>query len=354
MRHPIFELAGRLYGITWIVIAMVQVVLFNLYYGIELVIAITDSVIFNAMFMGLGIGFWYIVRFSQTDNRDIGGLITLHLTAALLTVATWTYGGTTLLGIIFRNEIYYIDFLETSIAGRGMVGMLYYVVLTLVYYLIQYNIDLQQKLHEELELKSIIQETELRALKSQINPHFIFNSLNSISSLTITAPEKARNMVIKLSDFLRYSLGQDAEELNSLQEEITQSQRYMDIEKVRFGDKLVFRCEVDDTLLKCAVPKMILQPLFENAIKYGVYESIAPVTIVLTGEQKGDLLILRMSNNFDSESVVKKGEGIGLKNIQQRLNIHFSSAGLLSTKVDENVFIVEMKIPQQHDQSHHH
>ncbi|MEM7299273.1 MAG: histidine kinase, partial [Bacteroidota bacterium] len=177
------------------------------------------------------------------------------------------------------------------------------------------------------------------------NPHFIFNSLNSISALTTTIPEDAREMVIKLSDFLRYSLGKENSELNPLKQEIQNVSIYLDIEKVRFGEKLKFEKIVKEDCLNVKVPNLILQPLIENAIKYGVYDSIEAVTIRLNCEKKEDLLFIRIHNNFDKESVASKGEGIGLNNVRKRLQLVFGRADLLEINKGKDQFEVTLKIP---------
>ena len=125
----------------------------------------------------------------------------------------------------------------------------------------------------------MVKEAELKSLKYQINPHFIFNSLNSISSLTISDPQKAQEMTIKLSSFLRSTLSKNEKQKSKLSEEISNAKLYLDIEKVRFDDKFEFIEEVENACKDMEVPSMILQPLFENAIKHGVYESLEKVTI---------------------------------------------------------------------------
>ena len=107
---------------------------------------------------------------------------------------------------------------------------------------------MQKRLNRELELQNLLQDSELRMLKSQINPHFIFNSLNSVSALTVSAPKSARDMVIKLSEFLRYSLGKENTELVTLKQEVENVSLYLDIEKVRFGDRLSFKKKGRDEL----------------------------------------------------------------------------------------------------------
>ena len=173
--------------------------------------------------------------------------------------------------------------------------------------MILYYEDLQDKLKIESELQSLVKEAELNALKSQINPHFLFNSLNSISSLTITNPDKAQEMVIKLSDFLRYSLSHDKNEKASLQQEFENLQRYLDIEKIRFGKRLNFIEKIPEKCINFEIPNMILQPLIENSIKHGVYNSTEEVFVELSCKELNDYVIIEITNDYDSDAIKKVG-----------------------------------------------
>jgi len=346
MIHPILEGNGRKYYFTtWAIIAIAQVVILYQYYDVPLYPALMDGLVFNVMFLILGIGYWFVVRYTLPKTNDLTGLISSHVMIAFVSILGSVYLGDFILRITFPRESSYLSFLGNSLLGRGFIGMLYYAVIMLIYYMIQYYQDLQAKLSTELELKSIIKETELKMLKSQINPHFIFNSLNSISSLTLSTPEKAREMIVKMSDFLRYSLVQENEQI-TLKDELDQINTYLDIEKIRFGDQLIFESAVDAECLNGQVPRMILQPLFENAIKYGVYESMEPVTIKLFCENMNRELSITITNNFDPETIIKKGEGIGLANIRQRLQLNYGNRDLLMTRLENDQFTVNLRIPQ--------
>ena len=181
----------------------------------------------------------------------------------------------------FRRQPEFIDFLNQSLPYRIITDVLFYIVLVLVYSLIVYSETFREKISNESNLRTLVREAELNALKAQINPHFLFNSLNSISLLTMRDPARAREMIIKLSEFLRYSLRFREDETTTVKEELENMKRYLDIEKIRFGDKLVYENFCDDAFLNASIPNMILQPLLENAVKHGVYESTDPILIRL-------------------------------------------------------------------------
>ncbi len=345
MRHPILSGSGyKLYILILLIVTLIHGSVLYFYYGFTIEIAISDSFTYNSFFGVLAPGLWYIVTFASLSKDELS-LAGTHFGAAVITVFMWTSLASFILGLIFVGNGSYKEFLEDSYIWRLIIGVLYYSITVLIFYLIKYYQDMQERLSRELELQNLLKDSELRMLKSQINPHFIFNSLNSISALTISKSESAREMVIKLSDFLRYSLGKDSVEMNTLEQEIQNVSLYLDIEKVRFGSKLNFQKTVDDNCLKVKVPNLILQPLFENAIKYGVYESIDQVTIELKCEEEEGLLKILITNNFDKEAMPVKGEGIGLDNVRKRLSLVFGRNDLLEVSKSDDLFSVTMIIP---------
>jgi LytS/YehU family sensor histidine kinase len=182
-------------------------------------------------------------------------------------------------------------------------------------------------------------------LRSQINPHFLFNSLNSISSLTITDPEKARDMVIKLSDFMRYALSRKDEQPVSLRSELDNLRLYLDIEKVRFGERLAIEEHIDSECLEVKIPVMLLQPLYENAVKHGVYESTEIVKIVTTASLKDGYLLLTISNNYENGTSSAKGTGTGLINVTRRLELFYGNKASISTEKQNGIFTLKIYMP---------
>lgn len=153
-------------------------------------------------------------------------------------------------------------------------------------------------------------------------------------------------MIIKLSEFLRYSLNQDSNQsMVSLKEELDHVKKYLEIEKVRFGEKLNFmEPNVDDTCIAWKVPVFILQPLIENAIKHGVYESTKPVDISIQITCPLDLII-RISNSFEPGGINKKGTGTGIKNIKSRLKLLYGNPDLLEVTKNQHTFVANLRIP---------
>jgi len=334
-----------IYSSVWIIIGIIHGIVLHYVYDIETFNAMADSLIFNGNFAILGISIWYIVRFNDLTKSSILFFFVNHFFSMIFLTGIWLGISYFLLTLLIEHS-HYIRFLDQSIAWRIINGMLYYALMVLIYYSITYYENFQKKIKSEIELKALVKEAELNSLKNQINPHFLFNSLNSISSLTITNPEKAREMLVKLSELMRYSLKTNHNDKSTLETELANIEKYIALEKIRFGDKLNFIKEIDEECCNKLLPNMILQPLFENAIKHGIYESTESVTIKVRCKFIDEILQISIENNFDPEAKSKKGEGIGLENIHKRLSIIYKNPNLLTTQIKSNTFTARIFIPQ--------
>ena len=180
-----------------------------------------------------------------------------------------------------------------------------------------------------------------------LQPHYLFNSLNSISALTIVKPEEARRMIQQLSDFLRGTLKRDDQQISMLAEELEHLQLYLEIEKVRFGHRLNTVIEADENCLQMKIPSLLLQPIVENAIKFGLYDTIENVTIKIKVLKHNSDLQIQISNPFDPDTAATgKGTGFGLDSIKRRLFLIFGRTDLLHTQNQNSNFILTMNIPQ--------
>ncbi len=334
------------FAIVWLVIIMIQSFVIFYFYDVELKVSVIDSLIFNLLFALVGYNLWYVIRFNLKENATIFDTLINHLVVAVIIISVWIGASWLLLTNTFPEMVSYHQFLNESLPWRVIMGVFYYLFFVMYYYLMLYYEDLQDKLKIESQLQNLVQEAELNALKSQINPHFLFNSLNSISSLTITNPDKAQEMVIKLSDFLRYSLSHDKNEKASLKQEFENLQRYLDIEKIRFGKRLKFTTDIPGHCLKRQIPNMILQPLIENAIKHGVYHSTDEVLVELKCTETNDFIVIEISNEYDPDAVKKVGHGIGLSNIKKRLQLIYQRQDLLEIHAEKMVFRAIIKLPK--------
>jgi LytS/YehU family sensor histidine kinase len=263
-----------------------------------------------------------------------------------MVLATWMLLTIGFLEAFFGDQVEYGAFLTKSIAWRGIFGGMVYLVLVLMYYLASSNQKLQERARQEERLRNLVRDTELNMLKSQINPHFLFNSLNSIASLTMSNPDEARDMIIRLSDFLRYSLKHRENEYVPLSEELRRMKDYLAIEKIRFGDKLQYEFNIEETCEEFPVPTMIFQPLFENAIRHSVYESVDPVTLRFECKPDNEFMKTVVSNDYDPGTPTRKGTGVGLQNVRQRIELAYEGQGSVHWMGESGKFSVTIFFPR--------
>lgn len=350
MLNPILKKNGltALYISIWLIISCVHTLWLFHSFELNLKLAIIESLVFNTLYAIIGLLIWYSLFFIKGKDTSSLTLIVNHLALAIFVTLIWLHGGKAILELIFSKQEEYLAFLHKTYFTRLISGFFYFTSIAFGYYLIDFSTELEEKIRNEVVLKEAVRDAELKALKSQINPHFLFNSLNSISYLTLTEGEKAHSMIVKLSDYLRYSISSSQNKKVKLSEEIKNINRYLEIEKIRFGKRLNYAIKSEDACQTLLLPNMILQPLYENAIKYGVHESLEGITIKTVCKKEKDFLFIEISNNFDEESyTTKKGVGVGLDNIKKRLALIYKSTKLLKVQKEQNIFTVQLFIPQK-------
>jgi two-component system LytT family sensor kinase len=274
--------------------------------------------------------FVYIVVWSLT----MAGMVTL--------VQRWS------LSEIFASQLDYISFLNQSTFMRYLFNWLMISFVTVFSWLWFFVNEQQDNEKRKQAAEQLARDAELVNLRQQLQPHFLFNSLNSITALVGSKPEEARKMVQQLSDFLRGTLKKDDNQLVLLEEEFSHLQLYLDIEKVRFGHRLQTKITHNDSTLKNQLPSLLLQPVVENAIKFGLYDTTGKTCITIDAKSMDDMLILEIKNPFDpTTSSSRQGTGFGLNSVQRRLYLLFLRNDLLSTSQNENIFTTTIKIPQR-------
>lgn len=335
-----------LYLLFVVAIAVLYVNLITLESKATFSISVIDAVTFNLLIAALGLSFWYSSVYLSIENNQVSKIILTHFGGGILISIVWLALGYFIVISIANDTELFGDFFIKTIKSRFIIGILYYFLLTAFYYVVIYYTDFQARTIREKELQTLVTEAELRSLKFQINPHFIFNSLNSMSALTEIDPKKAKQMIIKLADFLRYTLAYNDRQKNTLNEELKNIKLYLDIEKIRFEDKFNYVEELHEDCGKTEIPSMILQPLFENAIKHAVYETLETVIIKLSCTRKDDFLKISVCNSYEGESH-RKGAGVGLKNIKDRLSLIYQQDNLMEIKKENGKFTVNIFIPLQ-------
>jgi len=195
------------------------------------------------------------------------------------------------------------------------------------------------------ELQLLAQESELKALRAQLNPHFLFNSLNSLSALTAVDPARAREMCVLLSDFLRRSLGLGERRLVPLRDELDLARAYLAIERIRFGARLQLEWHIDPATEPALLPTLLLQPLVENAIKHGIAALPEGGTLALEAELVEGHVIFRVINPMDADAPAPEGLGLGLRQVRQRLLGRFGNRARFEASVQDGLHRVTLVFP---------
>lgn len=346
MGHPVVNNRSRLliYMLIWIVVAIPYIIFMYSYFKLDVWVAIADSLVSVIWFSLLGLLIWYFVRYNPFDKRKYENVIINHFVAAIIVVLVW-------LALIYYSlykipfEQDYDSFFRETFWWRVFNGIMLYLVTMMVYYTIFYFQDQQERMEREASLNTSIKDAELNALKAQINPHFLFNSLNSVNALITLEPERARSMVLNLSDYLRYSIKSDIKEKTPFKKELENLHRYIEIEKMRFDDRLVYDEQIDSTCAHIPVPNMILQPIIENAVKHGTTASGRPEAINLKASCENGSLKVQIENTYDKDGASKRGTGIGMKNTQERMRLTYNRNDLFQFNKSNDKFTVSLIFP---------
>ena len=195
------------------------------------------------------------------------------------------------------------------------------------------------------EARTLAREAQLQALKLQINPHFLFNSLNSIGALATLDGARAREMCVRLAGFLRSSLGLEHRECIPLAEELALARSYLEVERVRFGDRLRVEEEVEPGCENCAVPALLLQPLVENAVKHGIAGLVEGGSIHVAARRRAGAVTITIENSFDPEAAVSGRLGMGLAHVRRRLAVRYGDQAELEAGPNHDVYRVRLRLP---------
>lgn len=323
---------------------MVIAVLIN-YYGFDYRLAIIDASL-NVL--------WLLIGFLLLDN--VFGFYLPQKSQRWLIIALpliLAFGTVFFIRYLFKgvmvSDISYLEFVDYTIPVRLFVFFVLYLFWS-VLLVLHGKLDDQMKTKERQEkIQQMSKEAELYHLRQQLQPHFIFNSLNSISALVKSNPDKAREMVVQLAEFLRKTIKKNDKNWVGVEEELEYLGLFLSIEKVRFGHRLKTQIEVSEESKGLRIPQLLIQPLLENAIKHGLYGVLEDVLIGIKFTEKENYLIASISNPFETDSPGTKGVGFGLEAVQRRLFLMFGRNDLIDIDKENEVFKVTIKIPQHYD-----
>lgn len=328
--------------IAWLILMVDHAILLN-WFDLPWEAAIIDSAISNTLLLLFALLVMTTFRYYAPGIDQYVNVLGMCIVLTIF----WLLLNKWLLGLALSDYDNYIPFLKRSVMIRSSIAFLILGIVTMIS-IIWLNWQEQQRSDQrKADAEKLAKEAELFKLRQQLQPHFLFNSLNSINALIGLRPEEARKMVQQLSDFLRGTIKKEETQWVSLHEEMQYLQLYLDIEKVRFGNRLATSVETDEASLQMKLPALLLQPIVENAIKFGLYDTTGDTVISLQTSKQDNELVVKVSNPYDPEtSSPKQGTGFGLKSVQRRLYLLFARNDLLVTEAKDNIFTTLVKIPQ--------
>ena len=291
---------------------------------------------------------WYTARAAPLRGPNVMRTVVTHVSAAVLTSAMWVLAGA---GVARLLAATWGDSVPTRYAAQVPLlfstGVLLYALSLAFHSMLLASESARDSERRALEMQVLAREAELKALRAQIHPHFLFNSLNSISSLAGTDPGRAREMCLSLSDFLRKSLALGERERIPVGEELDLAKAYLDVERLRFGSRLAVEEDVEEEGRACLVPPLLLQPLVENAVRHGIATRVEGGVIRLEARRTGNRLRIVIENPFDPDAPARAGTGVGLPNVRRRLFARYGSDGLFAARRLADRYLVVLSVPAE-------
>jgi len=347
--HPILGQLRRLsvYLLAWVPLAFILLYLTKALGELSWMRAAALVFPLCLLYAFICLSAWYSCRGNPVDSSSISRLSLTHFVAAAVASCLWVAIARVLgyvLSGVFPGLDRQVARAYPLLAGSGF--LLYLLAVALHYVLLSDEASHEAE-RREAEARLLARDSELKALKTQVNPHFVFNCLNSISALTSSDPAKAREMCILLADFLRKTLGLGEKSMIPLRDELSLLHAYLSVEQIRFGTRLKFDEQTQPEALDNLVPPLLLQPLLENAIRHGISNLVDGGWVRLEVTQSPNELMVRVENNFDLEAPRRRGAGIGLKNVRQRIDANYGNRARFDVHTDHDRFLVAIDLPAE-------
>jgi hypothetical protein len=350
--HPILANQERLsiYLLGWLIFGVMLAAVLALPHDDftwtqALAVAIPLTMVYGAICLSS----WYVCRVYPLQKTPFARLLLVQALAGILTILIWAAIASG--WVIFLQRAFAFASLQAHVLAKAPlligVGFIMYSLTVAVHYLIVTFEASKESEQRELQSRIFAQEAELKALRAQINPHFLFNSLNSISALATQDPAAVRSMTLRLADFLRKSLRLGAQESIRLEEEVSMSLSFLEIEQIRYGSRLQIVQKIDEVCKDCLVPPLILQPLIENAVHHGIAHMLDGGTITVEAEWRGSVLHVRIENPIDPDRPRNRKGGLGLDNVNKRLRAIYKDDAQLQTTESDGVFHSDLWLPAQ-------
>lgn len=347
--HPIIANRSRttLYVVAWIPVAALLIGVVSRGGTISLAEALVILVPMCFLYAFICQASWYLCAAVPLRQTGAARLCATHATAAAVSSLIWI--GIGWLWAWTLDSSGYVEGIQQRFIGQMPIlffsGMLLFsLAVTLNYLLITFETS-QLAEKQALELQVLAREAELKALRAQIDPHFLFNCLNSISALVTSDPMASRRMCILLADFFRGCLKLGSEQRIPFAEEVRLAECYWDIERVRFGSRLQIEREIVPESRNCMVPPLIMHPLIENAITHGIAPMLEGGVVRVRAHRNAAGLRIVIENPYDPDLPIRTGTGMGLQNVRMRLANLYSDNARLDIVREGTRFRVQLQLP---------
>ena len=352
--HPLTAQLRRviLYLIAWIPLTALLTYLLSITHQVTVEQAAALALPLCLFYAFVCLSAWYPCRATPIDRVELEKLLARHVGGALVASGLWVFVAWVLAWILsssinaFRglNERLYSELPVVFVTGI----LLY--LLSVFFYYVLIALEASQKAEARMMQMSILaREAELKALKAQVNPHFLFNSLNSISALTSTDAARAREMCILLGDFLRRTLGLGEKAAIPLGEEMSLIHAFLAVEKIRFGSRIQMQENIASEAMDVQVPPLLLQPLVENAVVHGIANLVEGGSIRLDARCRNGDLAIEVENTYDPEAPARRKSGVGLANVRQRLAARYGNRATFAVKTEAQQFLVSITLPVERE-----
>jgi len=347
--HPLLTPISRFgyYLLAWVPLAGILMYLFAVPGKLGWTDAATLTIPLCVLYSFICLSAWYSCKANPLQSSTSQRIWLTHVLAAAVISLLWVGAGRLLASSLAAFQAF--RGLDQRFASQIPIlfgaGFLFYLLSVASHYVILTMEESSKAEARALETSILARDAELKALKAQVNPHFLFNSLNSISALTSLNPEKAREMCILLADFLRLTLGLGEKAVVPLSEELALLHSYLAIEQVRFGARLQLEEEIQEDSKSVEMPPLLLQPLLENAITHGIANLPEGGRVRLSGQGLDGRVSLAVENSFDPDATPTRKGGLGLRNVRQRLEAHYGKEASMRVSAEEGTFRVELNFP---------
>ena len=336
-------------GLFWSPIVFCVILLQSRLSGLTL----SDSALLIGPLMGIELfvclSIWFPCKAFSADRYGFFPLLLRHVLTASLMTAVWL-----LLGVLYSEILgdlssvpVWRERYDQAFPLLLASGLFLYFMFSLIYYMVLALDNSRQVEQKALENLLSARAAELGSLRASIHPHFLFNSLTSLSTLTRKSPELAQEIILQLAGFLRYSLNYGQSEWVRVKDEVDHIKDYLGIEKMRLGERLQCELSIEPDTLEEMLPPFTLLPLVENAVKHGFQQSLGTGLLRVSIKKTTSFLVIVVENPVERGAQVKQGEGYGLAGLRKRMTSAYGEEAGLAVDQDEKSFRVTLRLPKK-------